>query len=225
MSQLEKNVNYGYTQLRRIPSNMSAWGMRIDHPYTREDVGSYVLVGVEPASIELHHEVVVLDESGNPLNDPYIVFGFPGGNGRDYSYLMPDENYWYGAPSVLNGNVVKAGASGQSGYARHTFKDGGEDIWIWDVQDGILELPSPIVRNCTWIQTSQFIHHGVKLTFQRRKAGMLPKGAIDEQQSDAITSLTQIVNEQGTRLDALEEKLRLVMQQADNYRKLMTGNE
>ena len=210
-------INYGFDAIQGVPEIMDAWGMRIDHPaFVREDVGSYVLVGCEPASIELHHEVVVLDENGDRFNDPYIVFGFPGGGGRDFSHLLPRTNYWFGMPTVLNGNVVKAGAEGQSGYARHTFQSGGEDIWVWDVQDGILELPSPIVRNCTWVGTpaGQFEHTGVKLTFQRRRAGIVPQG-------DRIVSLER-------RVESLEQQVgRLVLevQRLGNYDALMEGHE
>jgi len=62
-----------------------------------------------------------------------------------------------------------------AGYAQHTYGQGGESIWIWDVdRAGRLELSSAIVENCCWIK-ARFNHTGVKLTFQRRRAGVVPQ--------------------------------------------------
>lgn len=160
-----------YNQLFGIPAPMEPWGMRLNNPIPSEH-GAYVLVGCEQAGRELHHEVQVVDESGFPLDNVWVIFGFPGG-GPDIN-LPVRENHWVGAPAVLKGNAQKTNLSG---YVRHTFGQGGEDIWIWDRdQQGNLLLPSAIVHNCNWKPTpvGTFEHTGVKLTFQRRIKGVTP---------------------------------------------------
>jgi hypothetical protein len=120
-----------------------------------------------------------------------VIFGFPGG-GPEIP-LGARENYWRGAPTVLRGNAQK---TNYAGYAQHTFQSGGEDIWIWDVdRQGVLKLPSPVVQNCTWVRTpvGQFEHTGVKLRFQRRQNGVVPR--------------QQRLKELEARVKALEEKL------------------
>jgi hypothetical protein len=166
------NYDYGHEALKRIPDEMSPWNLRLTLPFPSE-FGEYVLTEVDQADIELHHQVEVIDESGDPLRGVWVIFGFPGG-GRDIP-LGPRENYWRGAPSVLKGNAQKTNGCG---YAQHTFKTGGEDIWVWDVdREGVLRLPSVIVQNCGWAATpvGQFEHTGVKLRFQRRQTGVVPR--------------------------------------------------
>lgn len=165
-------INYGYRELFGIPPEMAAWGMSLQLPYPSE-FGGYALVEVEPADIELHHQVEIIDESGDPLRGVWVIFGFPG-DGPDIN-LYPRENHWRSAPSVLKGNAQKTNAAG---YAQHTFKTGGEDIWIWDVGTaGVLKLTSTIVKGCKWVgpPAGQFLHTGVKLRFQRREAGVVPR--------------------------------------------------
>ena len=166
-----EEIVYDYEALTSIPPAMGPWNLRLDRPIP-SDFGEYVLVGCEQAGIELHHEVEVIDESGFPLRGVWVIFGFPGG-GPNIN-IGVRQNYWRQAPAVLKGNAVKTAVSG---YVRHTYQSGGEDIWVWDVDaDGDLKLPSPIVRNCTWVRTpvGMFEHTGVKLTFQRRKKGIIP---------------------------------------------------
>lgn len=169
-------INYTHDALFGIPSSMHPWNMRLDLPPPstfQPNPGQYVLVGVEQAGIETHHQVEVIDESGDPLGGVWVIFGFPAG-GPDIN-LKPSQNFWPGAPAVLRGNAQKTPLGG---YVQHTFADGGEDIWVWDLEpDGSLKLPSPIVRNCTWLGTpvGRFEHTGVKLTFQRRLTGVKPR--------------------------------------------------
>ncbi len=161
--------NYQHQALYTIPSSMDAWRMgRLEIPAPSE-FGEYVLTGVRPAGIELHHEVEVLDEHGNPLSNVWVIFGF--GSGPNI-HLQPSRDYWYGSPAVLKGNAQRTSLAG---YVRHTFQQGGENIWIWDMDTPPheLRLPSPIVKSCNWIK-AQFIHTGVKLTFQRRTVGIVP---------------------------------------------------
>jgi hypothetical protein len=158
--------------LNGIPGYMDPWGMRLDLPYPTV-FGEYTLVHLDQADIELHHQVEVIDEDGSPLRGVLVIFGFPGG-GRDLG-LTPRVNFWRGAPAVLKGNAVRTNAGG---YAQHTFSSGGEDIWLWDLnREGELKLSSPIVRGCSWQRTpvGRFEHTGVKLLFQRRQVGVIPK--------------------------------------------------
>ena len=99
------------------------------------------------------------------------------------------ENYWRGAPAVLKGNAQR---TNYAGYAQHTFKTGGEDIFLWDVdRQGVLKLPSPMVQNCTWVRTpvGQFEHTGVKLRFQRRQNGVVPRRQILEDLEARVKAL------------------------------------
>lgn len=172
------NEIYGYKELRRIPNAMLPWNLRLILPpgslWPGKAAGKYALVGVDQAGIEMHHQVEVADEDGRPLSGVWVIFGFPGG-GPDLGRLNPKENYWPGSPSVLRGNAQKTNFSG---YAQHTFGTGGEDIWIWDLDDsGILKLPSAIVKNCTRqsTPTGWSNHTGVRLLFQRRRDDIVPR--------------------------------------------------
>ncbi len=168
---MSNQIQYDYQAVQRIPAAMAPWDMRIDIPVASQ-FGEYVLIGIEQAGIELHHEVEVVDESGLPLRGVWVIFGFPGG-GPSIG-LSPSRSYWQNAPAVLRGNAQKTSTSG---YVRHTFQSGGEDIWVWDLNsNNELTLPSPIVRNCTWQRNpvGVFEHTGVKLTFQRRQANVIP---------------------------------------------------
>jgi hypothetical protein len=183
-------IEYGYEALMGIPEPMQPWNLRLELPFP-SGFGEYVLIEVDQADIELHHQVELIDESGDPLRGVWIIFGFPG-DGPSIP-LNPRENHWRGAPAVLRGNAQK---TNYAGYAQHTFKTGGEDIWVWDVnREGVLKLPSPIVQNCTWVRTpvGQFEHTGVKLRFQRRQNDVVPR--------------RQLLEELEARVKALEAKL------------------
>lgn len=166
-------IAYAYQQLFGIPAHMSPWNMRLEQPAGPSQFGQYVLVGCDQAGLETHHEVEAIDEDGRPLADVWVIFGFPGGEGPQIN-LNPHQNYWPGAPAVLIGNAQRTSISG---YVRHTFATGGEDIWIWDLDaDGSLKYPSPIIKNCSWQRTpvGRFEHTGVRLRFQRRAVGIKP---------------------------------------------------
>lgn len=170
MTQAE--INYGHPALTGIPLRMQSWGLHLEQPYPSA-FGEYVVTDIRPADIEQHHQVEVINEDGDPLRGVWVIFGFPGG-GPEIG-LTPLESHWRGAPQVLRGN---AQVTNGAGYAQHTFKSGGEDIWIWDLDDeGVLRLPSPIVKNCKWASTpiGRFEHTGVKIQFQRRIIGVKPR--------------------------------------------------
>ncbi len=188
---MSDDIDYGYEAQFGIPDGMGPWNLRLELP-TPSEFGEYVVVAVEQAGIELHHQVEVLDEDGKPLRGVWVIFGFPGG-GPSIGGLNPRRNFWRGSPSVLNGNAQKTPVTG---YAQHTFAGGGEDIWIWDLNaDGDLKLPSPVVKNCTWQRTpvGRFEHTGVKITFQRRTVGVVPE--------------KQRLNELEARIKTIEEQL------------------
>ncbi len=153
-----------------IPQEMRSWNMYLVEPYPTDE-GKYELVECTQADIEMHHQVEVIDENGFPLRGIWVIFGFD--SGPDIN-LSPVENHWINPPRNLKGNAQKTNGAG---YAEHTFGEGGENIWVWDIEsDGILRLPSPIVENCTW-QTppiGRFNHTGVKLVFQRKRKGVVP---------------------------------------------------
>ena len=165
------DYDYGYQPLLGLPEKMDPWGMWLELA-TPTQFGQYVLVKVEQASLELHHEVVVRDENDQPLPDVCVIFGFDTGNERG---ARPRGSYWPQAPRDPVGNVEYTDSAG---YARHTFQEGGENIFIWDVEaDGVLRLASDIVLNCNGVNEKygKFRHTGVKLTFQRRRAGVVPE--------------------------------------------------
>ena len=164
-------MDYGFNAITSTPAGMNPWQIRIDNA-APSTYGQYVLVAIEPAGIELHHQVEVIDESGFPLAGVWVIFGTPG-EGRDIGLPVTGEDLWPGRPYVLKGNPQRTPISG---YVQHTYQSGGEDIWIWDLENGNLRYPSPIVRNCKWVTypTGIFEHTGVKLTFQRRKVGEVP---------------------------------------------------
>jgi hypothetical protein len=169
-------IEYAQEALFSIPAAMGPWNMQLELPAASKfnpNPGEYVLVDCQQAGVELHHQVEVIDENGDPLGGVWVIFGFPGG-GPGIN-LAPSQNYWPQAPAVLKGNAQRTPISG---YVQHTFQQGGEDIWVWDLDaDGVLKLPSPIVKNCTWVRTpvGHFEHTGVKLTFQRRMTGVIPR--------------------------------------------------
>ena len=196
---MKQEFNYGFDTLKGIPEKMTPWGLQLEQPYP-SDYGEYVLIEVAPADVELHHQVEVVDENGEPLRGAGVMFGFPGGGGKQGP--IPRNNYWRGSPAIINGNYQ---ATDSSGYAQHTFQAGGEDIWVWDIdEDGVLELPSPIVKNCTWVSTpvGRFEHTGVKLRFQRRVKGVKPR--------------VQRLDEIEVRLAVLEERVKLEIQRIED---------
>lgn len=181
-----------YEPLWSIPPAMDDWHLRLSSPAPSQ-FGQYVLVGCQQAGIELHHEVEVVDENGFPLSGVWVIFGFPGG-GPDI-HLPVRRNYWQAAPAVLKGNAQKTGLSGT---VRHTFQQGGEDIWMWDIDaEGDIKLPSPIVHNCTWQRTpvGAFEHTGVRLTFQRQRVGV----------ETLVARLDRIEKRLGIRKDVTDE--------------------
>lgn len=183
-------MNYGFDALTGIPSKMAPWGLSLDQPYPSK-FGEYVLIEISQADIEQHHQVEVVDEHGDPLRGVWVIFGFPG-DGPSIN-LPPTQNYWRGAPSVLKGN---AQTTNYAGYAQHTFKSGGEDIWLWDLDDeGVLRLPSPIVKGCKWTSTpvGRFEHTGVKLRFQRRTIDIVPRGQRLDELEARIAALEALV--------------------------------
>lgn len=183
-------MNYGYEALRGIPEPMWPWALSLELPFPSE-FGEYVLIEVDQADIELHHQVEVIDENGDPLRGVWVIFGFPGG-GPEIA-LGARENYWRGAPAVLKGNAQK---TNYAGYAQHTFRTGGEDIFLWDVdRAGILRLPSPIVRGCSSVRTpiGQFEHTGVKLRFQRRRVGVVPRQGRIETLEQRVAALEKLL--------------------------------
>ena len=191
---MSDEINYGFDALTGIPSKMAPWGLHLEQPYP-SNFGEYVLIEVAPADVEQHHQVEIIDESGDPIRGVWVIFGFPGG-GPEIG-LTPTESHWRGAPAVLRGN---AQTTNYAGYAQHTFKSGGEDIWVWDLDDaGILRLPSPIVKNCKWVSNpvGRFEHTGVKLRFQRRTIGITPRA--------------QRLDELEARIAALEAQLQPVV--------------
>lgn len=168
---------YGYEALYGIPQEMAPFQIgHLEHPNLSDrNPGQYVLVGVEPAWIEQHHQVEVIDEHGDPLPGVWVIFGF--GSGKDLNALKPNVNFWSNGPVVLTGNAQR---TNRMGYAQHTFgPETGETVWVWDVQGDVMELPSVIVHSLKWIDASaagRFIHTGVKLTFQRRRNDVEPRG-------------------------------------------------
>ena len=160
-------IDYGHDVLLGIPEAMDDWGMALDL-YPATEFGKYVLINCEQADIETHHQVQVIDEDGLPLAGVGVIFGYSSG---PLVAPKPRVNYWSQGPRALNGNFQR---TDPAGCAKHTYGQGGETIWIWDVdRDGVLKFSSDIVQNCNWVP-ARFNHTGVKLTFQRRKAGVVP---------------------------------------------------
>jgi hypothetical protein len=156
-------------ELNKIPPEMAAWNtLKIKKPIPTAQGRHWALVGCEPARIEQSHQVLLLDEDGNPAQNTVVVFGFGKGGGTDYTgALAASPNNWHECPAVINGNAVKV----INGYAQHTYGGGGEDIWVWDLEpDGSLNNPSDIVYGNIWINTGGqpfgFNHQGTFLTFQ-----------------------------------------------------------
>lgn len=188
-----------HNELRRIPDNMVLWNMRLKLApkslWDGDGGGKYVLVDVAQAGIEQHHQVELIDEESRPLPDVWVIFGYPGG-GPDLSRLSPAENYWPNSPMVLRGNAQRTGIAG---YVQHTFSSGGEDIWIWDVgPDGILKLPSAIVKNCTWTvpPVGWSNHTGVRIRFQRQLDGYVSE---DEQLAILEFRVSQLEKQLGMK--------------------------
>lgn len=170
-----------------IPQEMKEWNMYLVEPYP-SDLGKYELVECTQADIEMHHQVEVIDEDGFPLRGVWVIFGFDTGPEIN---LTPSKNYWINPPRNMRGNAQRTDGAG---YAEHTFGEGGENIWIWDVEpDGVLRLPSPIVENCTWVSTptGRFNHTGVKLVFQRKRKGIIPQKDKIKELEDRIFAIEQ----------------------------------
>lgn len=179
-----------------IPPEMAPWGLQLVTPEPSE-FGEFVLIGIEQASIETHHQVEVVDEDGRPMAGVGVIFGFPGGGP---SINMPVRvNHWRNSPTVLQGNGQKTNSAG---YAQHTFATGGEDIWLWHRnKEGDLLYPSPIVKNCTWQRppVANFVHTGILARFQLRRVGVTS-------QADRLAALEAWVTGFDERVKALEGK-------------------
>lgn len=146
-------------QLLGIPERMYKWNLNLELPYPSM-YGEYGVVDIQPASVEQHHEVWVIDENERPLRGIGVVFGFSTGE----SIIKPRVNHWRGSPAVVRGNMQY---TDYTGGVKHTFGEGGEDIWIWDMDaQSVLKLPSTIVKNCSSVQ-DRFIHTGVQIVFKR----------------------------------------------------------
>lgn len=184
-----------YEPLTFIPPEMTPWGLQLVTPETSE-FGEFVLIGIEQASIESHHQVEVVDEDGKPMRGVWVIFGWSTGPAIN----MPTRiNHWQNGPTSLRGNAQRTNAMG---YAQHTFGEGGEDIFIWDrSKDGDLLYPSPIVRNCTWQRTpvARFEHTGVALSFQLRRVNVIPA-------ADRLSALEAWVTTLDERLKVVEGK-------------------
>lgn len=163
---IDQHSAYDHQALLGLPVEMDPWGATLELGQPTES-GQYVLVGCEPADIESHHQVLVIDEDGRPLGGVGVLFAFSTGPAVA---PRPRVNYWTGAPRILNGNYQRTNLAGE---ARHTFGEGGETIWVWDVRSETLELSSDVVFDCRWIP-ERFNHTGLKLTFQRRRKGIVP---------------------------------------------------
>ncbi|MCB9099802.1 MAG: hypothetical protein H6632_09700 [Anaerolineales bacterium] len=218
----EEKDRYGYEALGGIPREMDAFKIGdVAHPQlTNKNPGQYVLVGVEPAWIEQAHQVEVIDEHGDPLQGVWVIFGFS--SGKNLNGLKPRDNFWTNSPGDIRGNAQR---TNRMGYAQHTTgPKTGETVWIWDVSTGKLELPSVIVHSLKWINTEAggpFIHSGVKLTFQRRREDIEPRGPrldrIDKTLKSLQTRIDQVLETQqggenlqnlATQVAALAETLK-----------------
>jgi hypothetical protein len=190
MTKEQEVALYGYSALEGIPDAMDPFAIgQVEHPVLNSrNPGQYVLVDVEPADIEQHHQVYVIDEHGDALPGVWVIFGF--GSGKDLNALKPGVMLWANGPGDLHGNAQR---TNRMGYAQHTFgPETGETVWIWDVQNDRLELPSVIVRSLKWLDAGYaglFIHTGVKLTFQRRRADVEPRGRRLDRMEAAIETL------------------------------------
>lgn len=189
--------------LMAVPHDMRSWGLRLERPLHNSVYGNYIVTEIRQADIELHHQVEVVDEDGQPLRGIWVVFAFPGGNGPDLSRLMPDVNHWVGGPAVLKGNARRTNGAG---YAQHTFGSGGEDIFIWDVQTiknpnephyTALQYPSTMVRNCSWQRPPMgaFEHTGVHITFQRQRTGVVTQRERLDELEERIKNLEALVGD------------------------------
>ncbi len=181
---------YGYNALDGIPEAMHPFRIgRVEHPVLNsKNPGQYVLVNVEPADIEQHHQVYVVDEHTDPLPGVWVIFGF--GSGKDLNVLTPGAMLWTNGPGALHGNAQR---SNGMGYAQHTFgPETGETVFLWDNRDDKLELPSVIVHSLKWIDAGYaglFVHTGIKLTFQRRRQDIEPRGRRLDRIDAAIEAL------------------------------------
>jgi hypothetical protein len=174
----EEQINlYGYSDLFAVPEAMTRWNLRINNPVPSR-YGYFAVVKIEQATIEMHHQIIVLDEHGEAAPNIGVGFFYPGGNGPSAPH--PNRNYWRDPPIVNpagNWQVANYG-----GYAQHTYNDGGETIVCWHMDDnGDLLYPSAAVYNAIWLDNSsqgtqdvRFLHTGVKVTFQLRRPEIVP---------------------------------------------------
>ncbi|MCB0192022.1 MAG: hypothetical protein KDJ65_08770 [Anaerolineae bacterium] len=207
---------YGYSSLDGIPEAMHPFQIgHVEHPLINSrNPGQYVLVDVEPADIEQHHQVYVIDEHGDPLPGVWVIFGF--GSGKNLNALKPKEMLWTNGPGDLHGNAQR---TNRMGYAQHTFgPETGETVWLWDVRDGRLDLPSVIVHSLKWLDAGfagLFVHTGVKLTFQRRRKDVEPRGrrfdridqAIEKLQAEIETLKSSGSGDLAAKVEALANEL------------------
>lgn len=170
----EQVARYEYPALMAVPDAMAPWNMRLDNPIPSE-FGYFSIVKVEQASIETHHQAIVVDEQGEPLHDIGVGFFYPGGQGPGVP--RPRRNFWRQSPIV--NPVGNWQLTDYSGYVQHTFQSGGETIVCWHVdanKENDLLYPSAAIYNASWVDTEfgRFNHTGVRVTFQLRRADVVP---------------------------------------------------
>lgn len=177
LSEEEELQLYGYKALRRVPQEMSRWNLRLDNARPSR-FGHFVVVDIDQATIETHHQIIVIDEHGEFLSGIGVGFFFPGGDGP--AAPRPAESWWDNAPIVNpTGNFQ---ITDTAGYALHTYHSGGETLVCWHIdEEGTLRYPSAAIYNAIWLDNSQqgsqdvrFLHTGVKATFQLRRPEVQP---------------------------------------------------
>lgn len=196
-------IDYGIPRLESLPSQFSNRGLTL-RPAQENKFGIYCLVGVEDSSEEQHHQVEVIDESGDPLRGVVVIWGYPGG-GPNLGHLKANTVYWDGAPAVLKGDDETTGPDGS---AKHVFQSGGEDFWIWDIDaKGVVRMPSDIVYNLKWVPTQRNSHVGIKLRYQRRMHGVLPRAQIEKENAMKLAALESAVIQLESDFAALRRDL------------------
>lgn len=154
-------------QLFEPPGSMDAFRMWIEHNNPTEH-GKYAIVDIQPSPEEQNHIVLVIDENGRPMTGIRVVFGFDSGPHHD----TPKRTKWRGQPRVTHGNVQYA----LLGLAKHTAGEGGEDIWIHNIEDdGWVRYSSDIAKNCSIVPAVLNNHTAVMITFQLQRAGVVPE--------------------------------------------------
>lgn len=133
--------------------------------------GLYYSIEVQQATAELRHEAMVVDQDDRPLAGVAVLFGYDTGD----KHPLPSLDYW-GKFGELRGNLQYTNGAGE---AFHTFKDGGEDIFVVDyqVENGIqcIARASDVWWNCPSVNVGgggRFEHTGVRIKFRRYTPGV-----------------------------------------------------